>query len=55
MKVKLESAFEENDTFRYLTEQASQFCHIRNRNNERYVMELELSWGQRKKFMIISV
>jgi len=55
MKVKLESAFEENYTVRYLTEQPSQFCHIQNRNSERFVMELELSWRQRKKFVIISV
>ena len=39
MKERLESAFEENDTFRYLTEQATQLCHIQNRNNERYVMD----------------
>ena len=49
MNVKLESAFEENDTVRYLTEQASQFCHIQNINNGRYVMEQELSWRQRKE------
>jgi len=39
LKVKLESAFEENDTVRYLTEKATQFCHIENRNSERYVMD----------------
>ena len=53
----------EMNTVKYITKRILHFCYVQNKNNEywqdaglvRYVVELELSWIETKKFIFLSV